>query len=119
MRDHYLALSFSFFLEYVCPGESPLAIYNWHASGIKASCSLAKGNDVSAVEMKQTDVHAIKISHVLQGKLGAPVSVAGNQLLGCLSSLENPAEDSASGAASQKPESPPGELGKEFRGSKT
>lgn len=68
--------------------------------------------------MKQTDVHAIKISHVLQGKLGAPVSVAGSQLLGCLSSLENPAGDSESGAASQKPESPRA-LGKEFKGSKT
>lgn len=61
LNDQYVAsLSFIaliFSLEYVCAGESPLAIYNWHASRIQASCSLAKGNDVSSVEMKHTDVH--------------------------------------------------------------
>lgn len=66
MIDQYLAsLSFIaliFFLEYVCAGESPLAIYNWHASRIKASCSLAKGNDVSEVEMKRADVLTLEIS---------------------------------------------------------
>lgn len=56
----HLWLKFSFFLEYVCAGESPLAIYSWHASRIKASCSLAKGNDVSGVEMKHTDGHTLR-----------------------------------------------------------
>lgn len=68
MKGQYLAslsFTFIFFLEHVSAGESPLALYNRHASGIRASCSLAKGNDVSSVEMKHTDVHTLEISHLL------------------------------------------------------
>lgn len=75
--DQYLAsLSFTaliFFLEYVCAGESPLAIYNWHASRIKASCSLAKGNDVSGEKMKHSDVLTVEISRFLYSTLKTPL----------------------------------------------
>lgn len=70
---------FSLLLEHVRTGESPLAVYNRHASGIKAPCSFAKGNDVSALETKQIDVHTVKIRACQDA-----ASVAGSPLLGFL-----------------------------------